>query len=175
MKGILAILMAGMMVLAIAVPMAMGANEVTQEATVTKVTTLEINNQANDAAITTISFSGASGATDSAPFNNVDTASPQNITAGTPVAVIDNSGTVALKVHLTADGDAGFKALVSAERAELADPIVGPLIDDLTFGVQVVATGAAIAGGASEELFLEADLQGSGSSAGGSLTVEGEA
>ena len=172
---IIAILMAGIVAMAMVVPMAMGGSEVTQEATVTKIATFDINNQANSAAIAKISFSGASGATDSAPTNDLDGAgSPQDLATDTPVAVIKNTGSANLKVHLTADGAADFKALVSEERAEVATTAAGTLSKTLTWGTQV-DTGAIIAAGGNQNLFLQADLQGAGTAATGSLTVEGEA
>ena len=170
---IIAILMAGIVAMAMVVPMAMGGSQVTQEVTVTTATTLDINAQDGLAAISTIAFNGASGSTDSAPTNNVDTGSPQNLAANTPVAVIANTGSVTLKVFLTASG-VNFQTLVHEELATVAATASSPLAKALTWDT-AVDTGATIAGSATQKLFLEAKLEGSGTAIDGKLTVEGEA
>ena len=162
--------------MATVVPMAIGGSQVDQEVTVTKATTFDIKAQDGSTDISNISFSGVTGSTDSAPTNNVDgTVSPQNLTANTPVAVINNTGSVSLRVFLTASG-ANFQTLVDGERANVTATASSPLANILSspWG-DSVDTGADIAGGGNQNLFLEADLQGAGTATDGSLIVAGEA
>ena len=164
--------MASIVAMAVGMPMAMGGSQVDQEVTVTKATTFAIKAQDGSTDISNISFSGVTGSTDSAPTNDVD-ATAQNLTANTPVAVINNTGSVSLRVFLTASGT-NFTTLVGKERANVTATASSPLGVELTWDT-AVDTGSDIAGGENQNLFLEADLQGAGTADDGSLTVAGEA
>ncbi len=134
-------------------------------------TTLEIRNQTNVTAISSINLSGTSGDTVKDPYNNVDGSdSPQNITNKIPVVTIYNPpSSTKYKIWLKVEGGTGWDDIVKDEKfnvtAEDTDPGEVSTWTSLRPGGSwgtFVDTGETIDQGTHKDLYLAFVLKGSG-------------
>ena len=170
---IVAILMAGIVAMAIGVPMAMGSNEAQQSATVTTAATFDIRDQGDSVDVTSWTFTGAAGAVNETPVNS-DNEAQDPTNEAKPIAIIKNTGGVNLKVYLTATTFTNSAATDEDYALQDAAPGAGGITTNLPFDTQT-DTVVTIDAGASEKLWLDLTLGSAGKTGTSSFTVEGEA
>ncbi|KAF5433618.1 CASH domain-dontaining protein, partial [Candidatus Methanophagaceae archaeon] len=143
-------------------------------------TTLEIKNQTNATVISSINFSGATGATVTDPYNNVDgSGSPQNISSNSPVVTIYNpSSSADYKIWLKVEDTSGWSTIISDEKfnvtADDTSPGAVSSWTTLTSWGDYRDTGETVAVGTHKDLYLAYELKGSGTGT-STVSVLGEA
>ena len=139
--------------------------------------TLEIRNQTHATVISSINFSGATGATVTEPYNNVD-GSPQNISSKTPVVTIYNpSSSADYKIWLKVTDTSGWADIISNEKfnvtADDTSPGAVSSWATLTSWDSYKDTGVTVSAGTHKDLYLAYDLKGLGTGT-STLAVLGE-
>jgi len=142
--------------------------------------TLEIRNQTASQSISSINFTGATGATVTNPHNIVDgSGSPQNVTSKTPVVTIYNPfSSTDYKIWLKVQNESGWTDSINDEKFNVTadDTSPGAVSSwiSLTSGGSYKDTGETVSAGTHKDLYLAYELKGSGTGT-STLSVLGEA
>jgi len=142
--------------------------------------TLEIKNQTASQSISSINFSGETGATVTGPHNNADgSGSPQNISSNSPVVTIYNpSSSADYKIWLKVEDTSGWSAIISDEKFNVTadDTSPGAVSSwiSLTSWGSYKDSGVTVSAGAHKDLYLAYELEGSGTGT-STVSVLGEA
>ncbi len=143
-------------------------------------TTLEIRNQTASQSISSINFSGATGATVVDPHNNADgSGNPQNVTSNSPVVTIYNpSSSTEYKIWLKVEEVNGWSTIINDEKFNVtandtSPGAVGSWISLKSWG-SYKDTGVRVSKGTHKDLYLAYELKGSGTGT-STVSVLGEA
>ena len=184
---IIAILLAGIVATAMVVPMAMG-DTADQSVTVSYTTAPKLVQQAGTGAISTITASGAAGATVGDPYNDQDTSdNPQNIDGtmsnDTPVCTIRNDdATNNYKIWVKVTAGANWDDAVTDEMFGVGNVEDGHsdadgtgFFNSLKSWGDLKDSGQTIAkGGHWKDLYLKYTLNKAGTTGASTITVLGE-
>jgi len=130
--------------------------------------TLEIRNQTASQSISSINFSGATGATVVDPYNIVDgSGSPQNISSNSPVVTIYNpSSSTDYKIWLKVTDTSGWSTIINDEKFNVtADDTSPGAVSSWTTLISWGSykdTGETVSVGTHKDLYLAYELEGSG-------------
>jgi hypothetical protein len=155
-------------------------NEANTSVELSYAATLEIKNQTNATVISSINFSGATGATVTDPYNNEDgSGSPQNVTSKTPVVTIYNpSASTDYKIWLKVTAGTGWSAIINDEKfnvtADDTSPGAVSSWTTLKSWGEYKDTGVTVSVGTYKDLYLAYELKGSGTGT-STVSVLGEA
>ncbi|KAF5434956.1 Concanavalin A-like lectin, partial [Candidatus Methanophagaceae archaeon] len=142
--------------------------------------TLEIRNQTASQSISSINFSGATGATIVDPYNIVDgSGSLQNITSKTPVVTIYNpSSSTNYKIWLKVEEVSGWSTIINDEKFNVTADDTSP--GAVSSWASLISwgdykdTGVTVSVGTYKDLYLAYELKGSGTGT-STVSVLGEA